>query len=412
MSAFALGSPYVLFLQVVNILFKLWPLWLTPILLIILWNTWVFYVRGKYVDKEMHKSKLLEIKFPQEVTKSPLAMEVVIQSMYQLAGESTWYKRYVEGGVRPWFSLEMTSIGGAIRFFIWCFEGQKSNIEANLYSQYPGIEINAVEDYSKNISYEKGKTDVWCCEFQLAKPSPYPIKTYVDFGLDKQDLDEEFKVDPITPILEYLGSLRGGEQAWLQIVIKAHKPERTVYIKGKKKKVNWQHEAVEEINKIKDLVKPDVEGGAPGRHTKGETETMYALERSVMKTPFDARIRTIYIAPKESFDVGNSKSVAGLMQSFNTAFFNFFIPVRGLKTFLYPWQETEKAMDREKNNLMIAYRDRSLDFPPYRPGIDKGFVLNTEALATMFHIPGTVAQTPSLLRVASKKSEAPANLPI
>jgi hypothetical protein len=39
-------------------------------------------------------------------------------------------------------------------------------------------------------------------------------------------------------------------------------------------------------------------------------------------------------------------------------------------------------------------------------------VLNAEELATMYHFPGSVASTPGIERVASKKAEAPINLPL
>ena len=39
-------------------------------------------------------------------------------------------------------------------------------------------------------------------------------------------------------------------------------------------------------------------------------------------------------------------------------------------------------------------------------------VLSTEELATLFHFPGTVAQTSALGRIDAQKAEPPANLPI
>ena len=38
--------------------------------------------------------------------------------------------------------------------------------------------------------------------------------------------------------------------------------------------------------------------------------------------------------------------------------------------------------------------------------------MNGEELATLYHLPGAVATTPTLTRIPSKKSEAPANLPV
>ncbi len=37
---------------------------------------------------------------------------------------------------------------------------------------------------------------IWGCEFKFTKGDGYPIKTYVDYGLDK-DPKEEYKVDPL-----------------------------------------------------------------------------------------------------------------------------------------------------------------------------------------------------------------------
>ena len=395
---------------------KLWPFWVVPILADIFWNLWVSHVRMRYIDSEVEKAKLLEIKFPQEVTKTPLAMEIVIQSLYQTGGESTWYNRYWEGKVRQWFSLEMVSIGGAVHFYIWTPAKMKATIEQQLYSQYPGIEVFEAEDYSHLIDFKKGEVDASVVEYDLVKPNPYPIKTYVDFGLDKPGQDEEHKIDPLTTILEYLASLHEGEQAWVQIIVRAHKKEKTVYVKGEKKLVNWEHEAQTEIQKMRDKVAPKEEGKPEIRMTKGEQETIFAMEKNIMKLPFDVGIRSIYIAPVDKYNAGNAGSAMGIFGAFSSATYNGLKPTRGMKTFDYPWQETEKRMTAIKQEFLKVYRLRAYFHSPYRLSLGKIprpiAVLNTEALATIFHVPGSVAQTPSLGRVLSKKSEAPANLPI
>ncbi len=46
------------------------------------------------------------------------------------------------------------------------------------------------------------------------------------------------------------------------------------------------------------------------------------------------------------------------------------------------------------------------------PHADGVFVLNTEELATLFHLPGLVATVPTLPRIDSRKAVAPVNLPI
>ncbi len=47
-----------------------------------------------------------------------------------------------------------------------------------------------------------------------------------------------------------------------------------------------------------------------------------------------------------------------------------------------------------------------------RKSSDTPKVMTTEELATIFHLPGKVASTPTLGRISSKRSEAPSNLPV
>src|SRR3989338_9035958 len=79
------------------------------------------------------------------------------------------------------------------------------------------------------------------------KSDPYPIKTYIDYELDR-DKFEEKKVDPITPTLEFLGGIGKNEQIWIQILVQANKGKKdpTTPWKGR----DWQGEAKELIAKI------------------------------------------------------------------------------------------------------------------------------------------------------------------
>src|SRR5690606_2608572 len=50
-----------------------------------------------------------------------------------------------------------------------------------------------------------------------------PIKTYIDYGLDKMPKEEE-KVDPITPMLEVMGSIAPHERLFVQIIAISSRP--------------------------------------------------------------------------------------------------------------------------------------------------------------------------------------------
>ncbi len=390
-------------------------IWIPAILVIVLWNVWLTYRRTLFFAKQ--KYVLLEIKLPKEIFKSPLSMELFFNSLYQTGGEGTWYDVYWSGQTRPWFSLELVSIDGGIHFFIWTRKGMRNVIESTLYSQFPGIEIYESADYTLPVTFDPTKIGMWASEFELTKPDPLPIKTYVDYGMDK-DPKEEYKIDPMTPLIEFLGSLGRGHQAWIQIIIRAHKAEdKDPAGSGKLVDLKWAKAAEAEVKKILDKTKgeKDAEGKEkPGRReTDMEKEIIKAIERSVAKIPFDVGIRTILFAPKDIFSPDNIAGVVGGFRNYNSNHLNGFKPARtaGGK-YNYWWQKeyfNKKDIIEEKEDLLDAYKKRAYF---YNEHAHPYFVLNTEELATIYHFPGGVSATPTFTRIGSKKAEAPPNLPL
>ena len=123
------------------------------------------------------------------------------------------------------YSIELVSLGGQVHFYIWCHKNFKSRVETQLYAQFPNIEVHEVSDYALGVHHDLTKYSFgWIGQFALTKADAYPIKTYIDYGLDK-DAKEEYKHDPIVAVLEYIGSLKAGEQAWIQILIQPHAKE-------------------------------------------------------------------------------------------------------------------------------------------------------------------------------------------
>ena len=125
-----------------------------------------------------------------------------------------------------WFSLEIASIDGQVHFYIRTPSRVKGLIETQMYAQFPQVQVKEVEDYTLAVDKitPDSKWNLWGCEFKLKKPDAFPIRTYIDYGLDK-DPKEEYKVDPISPVVELFGSITKGEQMWMQIVITPSKKE-------------------------------------------------------------------------------------------------------------------------------------------------------------------------------------------
>lgn len=208
-------------------------IYFSPLLLaFLLWETYLLYIRSKYIRAE--ERILLEIRIPKEITKSPKAMELFLE-VFQQGYEGELIDRFVKGSVRGWFSLELVSNGGKIHFYLQIPKFFRNIVETRIYSQYPEVEISEVEDYVKEVTFGQPNTpwDVKAWEYSLKKDDAYPIKTYVDYELDK-DPKEEFKIDPMTPLLEFLSTIKPTERVWIQIMIMAAKDRFLDAKSGKK----------------------------------------------------------------------------------------------------------------------------------------------------------------------------------
>ncbi|PIR38362.1 MAG: hypothetical protein COV34_02020 [Candidatus Zambryskibacteria bacterium CG10_big_fil_rev_8_21_14_0_10_42_12] len=395
-------------LPTLTVVFSFWYIWLPAMFIMGFWHIWVNFKR-----REFHFNQgfvLLEMRLPKDISKSPAAMEAVLNHFYQTAGEATFIDRYINGKTRAWFSLELVSIEGQVRFFIWSRKNLRNLIEAQLYAQYPSIEIHEVPDYALPVVSDPSTNTMWGCEFDLTKPDAYPIKTYIDYGLDR-DPDEEFKIDPLASLTEYLGSIGRGEQIWIQIIIRAHKKER-------KKAgtwfgtVDWTDDAKKEIEKLRkqSIIDSEGEKSRVSVLTEGTKDTIAAIERSIGKTPFDCGIRGIYIADKDVFNPINITGLTGAFKSFSSQDHNGFKPARGLTGFDYPWQDyADIRKNKKKADLLDAYKRRSYF---HLPAASPSFVLTNEEVATLYHFPGQSVATPTFTRIPSRKAEAPSNLPI
>ncbi len=392
---------------------------LTLILWVIFWPLWLTYVRSKNFFGI--KYVILEVRLPREMMKSPKAMELFLHSIHNTA-DGNWIAQYIKGETRPWYSLELVSIEGRVKFMIWSEDQRKIGLMSALYAQFPGIEIHEVEDYTKGVQYDKETMKLWEAEFKFTQDDPYPIKTYIDYGLDK-DPKEEFKVDPLVPVLEFLGSVGPNQQVWIQFIVRAHKKEirkpGTLFVKVDE----WKEKAEELKNKImmrdaksKISGTKDKESGrtTPPTLSEGEKDIVAALDRSITKLPFDVGIRALYFGKKESyvapFGIGG---IIGGMKNFNTEHLNGFKPNSDMwmGPLDLPWSDFRSIRKhRAARNALLAYKMRSFFYTPFTDG--KQLVLNTEELATIYHFPGANAMTPTLDRIPSKKAGAPANLPI
>jgi len=394
------------------------PIFLTVLLGKIFWGLWVNYVRGENFLKE--KYVVLELKLPKDTWKSPKAMEVFLNSLHNTS-DGSFYVRYWKGETRPWYSLELISVEGIVKFMIWTEDKRKQGVMSALYSQYPEIEIKEIPDYTRSVHWDSNKIRIWGAEFKFSnKKTVYPIKTYIDYGLDK-DPKEEFKVDPLLPLIEFLGSVGPNQQVWMQILIQAHIKDKRKAGKFFELEDSWVEDSKKEVNEI--LIRdPKTKVSGMKDEATGftklpsiseiEKEQATAIERRITKLPFDVGIRFLYIAKKDIFNTQFAVGgIIGNMKQFNYEHLNGFKP-NGDKWHPRlgdPWTDY-KNWRRNKYGMLalMAYKRRSYFYDPFDA---TPLVMNTEEIATIYHFPGSVAQTPNLDRIPSKKAQAPGNLP-
>lgn len=390
-------------------------IWVPIVLGIIFYRIWMNYKSSSYL---LNKAKfvMLEISIPKDVHKSPEAMEMIIDVLHHLGGGAmSWHHRIWTGAVLLQSSLEIVSIEGSIYFFIRANTQIADLVKSTIYSQYPKAEVNEVDDYTKyvpNYNYHENTWDIYGVDFKLGSEDFLPIKTYVDYGLDKSvgSLEEEQKIDPLTPLLEYLGTLRSGEQMWLQIIVRADAFS------------DWRSRAKAFINDLMGSAK--IAGDEPFQMVKlshGEQEQIKAIERSLSKLAFETVIRGLYIAKKENFNktsVGFFKNP--IFKPFNSMYLNSIRKNSDTTAVDWVWQDmTGERTPALKRRFFNNYINRA-SFYEKSPNIISSFwyddipkmILTSEELATLFHIPGRVSETTSVSRIESVKSEPPVNLPL
>src|SRR3989338_1056117 len=294
------------------VLYGFFPLLGAIVLGWIAWKVWVHYVQQDFISGI--EFVLLEIIPPRDVERSPMAMELFItNALYQFSFKGG-KEEFWQGAVWFWFSLELVSIDGQVHFYIRTPSRIRGLIETQMYAQYPQSQVKVVEDYTLAVDEitPESEWNAWGCEWQLLRKEAYPIKTYIDYELN-EDPKEEYKIDPISPVIEFFGSLGKGEQAWLQIVITPSK--KRYHTKG-----TWfgYHDWVREARlTIIEMLKPytrynmGTEGSPAEGSFSQEVRSPKFLDKTVErmggktnKLGFETGVRLMYLAKKDIYPPG------------------------------------------------------------------------------------------------------------
>ncbi len=398
--------------KVVSFLFATAPVWLPMMSFFIFFHTYMNMLGAKF--RITSGRTVFEIILPPEVFKSPEAMENVFTQIYNAANPDNLMETYIDGKRPLPYTFELVSRGGDVHFYITVPNKFTKALQANMYAQYPGVELVKQEvDYTAEIpSNLKGYSFM---SFHVLKKDAqeFPIKTYIDFGLDKLPKEEE-KLDPMTPMLEVLASIEPHQQLWVQFICIAHR-KKGFKLGQLRSAGTWEkgvHEKIDELmgRDSKTKAGPAELEGMP-RLTPGERDTIEAMERNAGKVAFEFASRVVYLSSKSErdYDGGLFARVARMVSQTEIKGRNG-LGIQWRTDFNYKFFSDPfgKKVPALKHHEIIEYKKRVL-YP--KAGHVHFKIMTAEEMATIFHLPGAVALTPTLNRVTSTRSEAPTNLP-
>lgn len=397
-------------------------------LFFILRKIWLDYIVSKFLSEL--KWIMLEVKFPRETVKSPKAMEQIFAGLHAIQKTPDFKERYFKGMIPSWYSVEIIGREGKIQIFIRTQDKYRNLVESQIYAQYPDAEISEVEDYIPQLPEDipNHEYDVWGTELILTKVDAYPIRTYPVFFEEKE---AEERTDPIAALFEFLSSLSPQEHAWIQILISPtddkwkDEGERLVEkLIGKKVKKTKKGMVLEEAKSWlgalgegirefffgpvgKPVEKAELES-LMAHLTPGQREVVLTIERNIAKLGYKTIIRYIYWTKKEAFSKDKTAAIGGFFKQFNTQNLNGFKPNKKVSP---GWGKVFKKSREisQKRFFVEMYKNRHIPFGSFSK---RGFIFNTEELATIFHIPIKFVKVERMPEIEAKKGGPPSGLPI
>lgn len=363
-----------------------WYVWL-PIVLILGYLTWRNYQRIDAV--KAIESTLLILEIPKANDKKELAAEQLFASLHGILRDKDELK--LNGGIQEHLSFEIASVNGQIRFYVWVPRSLQSFVEGQIYAQYPTVQIHeADEDY---VTHERNHSIIYTGDITLTGSEFLPIKTF-----------QSFEVDPLAGITGTLAKLEStGEEVWIQVLARPIPDE-------------WHKSTDKWINSLKGgnpfsfltdgkgfdfkwvgglleaLWKPP-EGGSggaakPKELSERDKTRVSEAQKKATKLGYDVKIRVAYLGESSTNAKLRMQAIVGTFKQYNSTNLNGF-------------KVTNTSF---KSEDLAKYRSRLF--------IDKGFILNIEELASVFHLPHTNVETPNIVWASSKTAEPPAKLPI
>lgn len=358
-----------------------WYIWM-PIVGVLVYFTWRNHKRAEHMEEVEHI--LLTLEIPRTNDKQELAAEQLFASLHGILRDKQELR--MSGGMQEHISFEIAAIGKLIRFYVWVPKHLQNFVEGQIYAQYPTVQIReAEEDYTRR-QFEH--STIHTAELGMTDNEMLPIKSF-----------QNFEVDPLAGITATLAKLEeSSEEIWIQVLARpiaddwhrrsAHYVEA---IKSGRAGIDlFGGAGVWLLRALEALWKPPEQGSpsAPREISERDKTRIAEVEKKSVKLGYQVKIRIAYLGENERTAKLRMQAIVGTFKQFNSTNLNGFKMVN-------------PSYDRDE---MTKYTARFF--------IDRGFILNIEELASVFHLPHTNVETPNIVWASSKTAEPPSKLPV
>jgi hypothetical protein len=320
---------------------------------------YVAFLFWKYRHREEHslETVLLQIAVPRDNEIKIDAAEQMFASLHSIAHGDFWSFLHPQEHL----SFEIVARPEDIRFYVAVPKKLTDLVEKQIHGAYPGADIRQVDEYS--IFSEKGK--VAFAALCLSGADYQPIRVYRDLP-----------TDPMSSLTSVLAKMRPGEAAAIQILIQPTGDAwrglgKSFISKTKKNEANPEHASFSVDPKM-----------------------LEAIEQKVSKPGFNTVIRCVVSSEDEEaakMHLDNLLTSFSQFSSDHNHFTKVKMPIKAIfmKDFIYRY------------------------FPIMNVPLFKQFsVLNSDELASVYHLPNKSIETAHIYWLNAKRAPAPSQIPM
>lgn len=285
-------------------------------------------------------------------------------------------------GSHDHMAFEIVNNGGLIYFYVTIPDKFRQLIEQQLQAQYPYIHLEEIPDY--NLFRPK---DIAAAAYlTLEKTHAYPLKTY-----------QTLETDPLNGLLNPLSQLTetSGQAAIQYIIRPAHKHWRS----ASKKHIKEIQEGKKEGNALVGAISKTIELASTTDKNKPpkeayrpsplEEQLVKSIDEKAAKAGFECNIRIVTSASTEGTAATLLKTMVNSYSQYST----------------YQYGNSFKAHIKSNPNGIID----DVIFRRFKE--NQQAILNTQEMASLWHLPLSSTEVPNIKWLGSRKSAPPDNLP-